>query len=200
MSRELSKEEIQERIRDIKWHLRRYKDQVLNNWSDEWRLRHLTPEQDKNWIKGVILGLCIQTHELIDQLTSGLTYGCLEDNFLVRPSKRQKERYSYDIEWVATGMDVGINNIYRQANPNLPEIVEGQTYHSHIKPSVLFKADNDFYGIFSDDPGQQDVIRFEDGTMEGFGSYNFDTVGTALYYWISHICEIGIKRVEDYKA
>ena len=200
MSRKLSKEEIQERIQDIKWHLSRYKDHILENWTDEWRLKHLTPEQDKNWMKGVVLGLCIQTHELIEQLMVGLSWGDLEDAFLVRPTKRQKERYSYDFDWVATGMDVGINNIYRQANPNIPEIVEGQTYHTHVKPSLLLDINGEFYGIFSDDPGQQDVIRFEDGTMEGFGSYNMDTVGTGIYYWISHICEIGIKRIEDYKA
>jgi len=200
MSRELTKEEIKERLDDLKWHLARYKDQILDNWADDWRLKHITEEHNADWMKGVVLGICIQMHELVRQLTIGISYQDLEDAFLIKPSKRQKERYSYDIEWKATAMDVGINNIYRQANPDLPEVIEGQTYHSHIKPYILFHVGDDYFGIFADDPGQQDYIRFEDGSEEGFGSYNFDTVGTALYYWVSHICNLGIKRIEDYKA
>lgn len=180
MSRKLTKEEIKERIKDINYHLSKYASDIMH-WSDDWRLSHMTPDQDKNWLKGVLLGLTSGCHNMINQLTIGLTYGDLEDNFMKPASRRQKEQYSYDEDLAAMG-------------------IEGETYNSHIKPWALVKIDGKDYPIFADDPGQQDYIRFEDGEIQGFGSYNFDTVGSAIYYWISHIYKLGIKRIEEYKA
>lgn len=199
MSKKLTKEEIKERIKDINYHLSKYASDIMD-WSNDWRLSHMLPGQNKDWLKGVLLGLTSGCHRMISQLTIGLTYGDLEDNFMKHASRRQKEQYSYDEDLAAMGMDVAVNNIYRQANPDLPEIVEGETYHSHIKPWALIKIDGKHYPIFADDPSQQDYIRFEDGEIQGFGSYNVDTVGSAIYYWISHIYKLGIKRIEEYKA
>ena len=199
MDRKLTKAEIKERIEDINYHLSKYASDIMH-WSDDWRLSHMTPDQDKNWLKGVLLGLTSGCHNMINQLTIGLTYGDLEDNFMKPASRRQKEQYSYDEDLAAMGIDVEANNIDRQANSDLPKTIEGETYNSHIKPWALVKIDGKDYPIFADDPGQQDYIRFEDGEIQGFGSYNVDTVGSAIYYWIGHIYKLGIKRIEEYKA
>lgn len=98
--------------------------------------------------------------------------------------EKQAEKYAYDEDWVATEFDVGVNNLYKQMNPELETIKVGKTYHSHIVPYGYIQIDEEVFPVFSDDAGQCDYIRVDGEDYSG-GAYNFNPE-KEFYMFIFH--------------
>lgn len=165
----------------------------IENWTDDWRLSHMSEEINKDYIRGVLLGFTSAYHTQMMDLLLQTSYKELQDAFGVSPSRRQKEKYSYKETWIADDWTVALNKVYGI------QIEKGKEYITIHKPWLLVKINDLCYPVFSDDPGQQDYMRIKSGKTYSFGSYNSDTIGTAIYYIICDIYEQAVARVYDYQ-
>lgn len=111
-------------------------------------------------------------------------------------TEEEKEQYSYDEDWTATSMDVSVNELYRQSNPNLEVIEEGKTYHSHIKPCGLLDFNGKIYPVYNDDAGQSEYIRIN-GNNYSAGAYNMDPAADFISTIINYLFEEKIKEIES---
>lgn len=88
----------------------------------------------------------------------------------------EKEPYIIKHKEIADSWAVSMNNLYRQMNPDLPELVVGQEYEIEEKPYGYFKYKKQIWPVYDDDPGQQSYIYYK-GKCVGGGSwttYPFD--------------------------
>lgn len=168
--------------------------QRIESWSDDWRLKRVPSVYSKDYLKGILLGLTSEFHTRMDQMLMEVDFEDLNNTFLIKPSRHQIQRYSYKHSGTISAMDVAINKLFGF------DVKEGEQFEQIVKPWALVHIDGNTYPIFSDDPGQQDYMRFKDGTTESFGAYNPDTVSTAIYYIVNRIYRDGLKRIEEYKA
>jgi len=92
-------------------------------------------------------------------------------------TKKEQEPYIIKTTAIADEFSVALNNsIYKQMNPNLPEIKVGQEIEVCEEPFAYFKYKGNIYPIYSDDPGQQNYIKLngEDYGAGSFTSYPYD--------------------------
>jgi len=85
---------------------------------------------------------------------------------LRKANKREKEKFAYMEEGEYSAFDVSLNNhIYKQMNPDLEEIKEGQHYQHKIKPLWILEVGGRKFPIFDDDPGQGYYMRLPNGKI-----------------------------------
>lgn len=81
-----------------------------------------------------------------------------------RATAHEKEKFAYFAEGEYTSFDVSLNNkIYKQMNPDLEEIKEGQHYKHKIKPLWILELSGKKFPVFDDDPGQCYYLRLPNG-------------------------------------
>lgn len=90
------------------------------------------------------------------------------------PTKREKKEFSYYVEGNYTSFDAALNNqIYRQINPRLEEIQEGQHYKNRIRPIGIMELGGRKFPVFNDDPGQCWYIRLPSGKEIASSSFSY---------------------------
>lgn len=156
---------------------------------------HITKRQDKpinskDYWKGVLYGAYKMLSYMVDELDiSTVIQKDLTDE--------QKKQYIYKETFIADEFTVSLNNnVYRQMNPEIPEIVEEQEVTNEIEPWGLITFGDKVYPIYSDDAGQCDVILI-DGELIGAGSYNFTPEYDFVEDIIRRLVDKKIKELEE---
>ena len=163
-------------IKDVYWFVQRSRDAALRRAHS-----HAEGRSDVSLDEciGYLLGIEVATDEMLHFIEQRKA-NCI----LPFKDEKQAEKYAYDEDWVATEFDVGLNNLYKQMNPELETIEVGKTYHSHIVPYGYIQIDEEVFPIFSDDVGQCDYIRVDGENYSG-GAYNFN-LEEEFYMFIFH--------------
>lgn len=158
-------------IKDVYWFTQRSCDSAI-------RRAHRVDVDIKECL-GYLTGIEVAVNEMLHFIEK-TEANCI----LLFKDEKQAEKYAYDEDWVSTDIDVGLNNLYRQMNPELETIEVGETRHSHIVPYGYIQIDEEVFPIFSDDAGQCDYIRVNGENYSG-GTYNFEPE-MEFYMYILH--------------
>lgn len=193
-------ESLEDRLQTLQYLLRKA-DIDMNNSADAWRFKDLHGNellQSAEYWKGYISAAARFIYDNFKNLTSELEWQEIHNAFFIKPTRRQKDRFTVVTVGVADDMTVAINHIYGI------KVKEGDTIRNVERPWALFKVQNRFgdwqyFGIYSDDPGQQDYARFGDETR-GFGSYNFFWEDTCIYEYIYYLANKYRKQIDEYIA
>ena len=148
------------------------------------------PIESKDYWKGVLYGAYKMLSYMVDELDiSTVIQKDLTDE--------QKKQYIYKETFIADEFTVSLNNnVYRQMNPEIPEIVEGQEITTEIEPWGLITFGDNVYPIYSDDAGQCDVILI-DGELIGAGAYNFTPEYDFVEDIIGRLVDKKVKELEE---
>lgn len=164
-------------------------DQIFN-YVDRVTKYQDKPIESKDYWKGVLYGAY--------KVLAHMVYGELDIFTVIQKdlTDEQKKQYVYKDTFIADAFTVSLNNVYRQMNPQIPEIVEGQEITNEIEPWGLITFGDNVYPIYSDDAGQCDVILI-DGELISAGSYNYTPEYDFVEDIIGRLVDKKIKEIEE---
>lgn len=104
-------------------------------------------------------------------------------------TRREKQKHTKRITWVATDFDVALNKLFGN------EIEVNKEYTSKITPWGLFILGDTKYPVYTDSPEQCDYIII-DGENYSAGPYNLMPERTFVHYIINHMYDKIIKEIK----